>query len=115
MPTVVDLSGNNPGPEPSLSGSHDLQALKWTGVEHNITIGAASVQTAPFQYKCRAIRIAPVADIYWKVGANPTAVKLTSKFLGGGAVETVRVVGNQRIAIIQSLATTGNCTISEDI
>lgn len=121
MALVADLSGNTPildngGLDKRIRGTYDINATPWTGVQHKITIGAATVQSAAFGNKCHLVRIAPEGgNIHYEIGTNPVAVKLDSPFLANGAVESVRAKPGQKIAVIQSLASTGNVTITEDI
>lgn len=113
MPTVPDLSGNTLL-DPRKGGHYDLPILEWKGKSEQIAIGVASVQSAKFANTARALRIAPDAAMHYLIGANPTAIKTTSPFLGAGAIEDVQIKPGERIAIIQDLAATGFVTLTED-
>lgn len=119
MAIVPDLSGNSPGilaggVDPRIGGSYDLQSLAFKGAKQELTIGIASVQSAPFANTCRAIRIAPDTDIHYRIGDGLTVTALaTDDYLAAGAVETIRVKPGQRIAAIQD-SIAGACSITED-
>ena len=112
MAIVADLSGNTPL-DHRKGGHYDLPILSWKGAQHLIT-STASSQLTPFVARtCRAIRVAPIADIRYEIGVAPVADAGTSPFLGGGAVEDLRIKFGERIAIIQNTAA-GIVTITED-
>lgn len=117
MAVVPDLGGGAPAKlDPRKGGKYDLPILPWKGAQQQITSTATSQLSAKFASTCRAIRVAPIQDIRYevgKIGVTPVADLLTSPFLGGGAVEDVRVKPGERIAILQNSAG-GIVTITED-
>ena len=115
MASVRDLSGNTPesDSDQALAGHYDLQAVDYKGTQHNITLGAASVQTPVFSRQCRSVRLAPLGDCHHEIGTNPTATT-ASPFLGDNGVEYIPVALNDRLAIIQSGAAVDIVTITED-
>lgn len=112
MPTVPDLSGNTPL-DPRKGGSYDLPILQWRGAQQSLTLGAASVLSNKFANTARAIRVAPIGNCHYEVGLAPVA-DANSPFLGGGAVEDLRIKPGERIAVIQDVAETDKVTITED-
>lgn len=112
MAIVADLSGNTPL-DTRKGGHYDLPILPWKGAQQLITAIVTSVQSAKFARTARALRIAPIGNIHYEVGTNPTADG-TSPFLGGGAVEDVRIKFGERIAIIRHTAD-GIVTLTEDV
>ena len=111
MAIVADLSGNTPL-DPRKGGHYDLPILRWQGAQQVITAIVTAVTSAKFANTARAIRIAPIGDIHYEIGAAPVA-DATSPFLGGGAVEDLRVKAGESISIIRNTAD-GAVTITED-
>jgi len=111
MPTVPDLSGNTQL-DPRKGGHYDVPILKWRGAQQVITAIVTAVLSNAFANTARAIRVAPIGDIHYEVGAAPVA-DATSPFLGGGAVEDLRVRPGEKISIIRNTAD-GAVTITED-
>ena len=113
MPIVADLSGNTQL-DPRKGGSYDVPILRWRGAQQILTLGAASVLSAAFANTARAIRIAPRGNCHYEVGLAPVATT-ASPFLGGGAVEDLRVKPGEKVAVIQDTgAETDPVTITED-
>ena len=116
MASLRDLSGNTPEADRDQSGSghYDLQAVVFKGTQHNITIGAVAVATPILSRQCRAVRIAPLDDCHWEIGAGVVA-SATSPHLPGNAVEIVPIVElNSVVSLIQEGAVTGPVTVTED-
>lgn len=115
MASVIDLSGNTPESDRDQAGQghYDLQAVTFIGTQHTITISGTSQQTPIFSRQCRSIRIAPLGDIHWEIGGNPTATA-TSPHLPADAVEIVPVRFNDRVATIEGDTNTDTITITED-
>ncbi len=112
MAIVEDLSGNNFGLDKRKGGKYDLPILRWQGPVQVLTAGAAAVASAAFGNTARAIRIAPIGNIHYLVGAAPVATA-TDQLLGGGAVEDVRIKAGEIISVIQE-GSGGIVTITED-
>lgn len=121
MAIYADLSGNSPigdGVDQRIGGHEDIQAIGFRGTVHNITLGAASVQSPVFSNRCRAIRISMsgTGEGNYLIGSNPTALKDGSDVLAGGTVEIVKVRGGvDKIAFIQQGSETDVVTIHEDL
>lgn len=111
MAIVPDLSGNTPL-DYRIGGHYDLPILAWRGAQHLITSSGTSQLTPFIARTCRAVRIAPIADIRYEIGVAPVA-DVNSPFLGGGAVEDLRIKFGERVAILQNSAP-GIVTITED-
>ncbi len=112
MPIVADLSGNSPL-DPRKGGHYDVPILRWRGAQQVLTLSTSSVQSNKFANTARAIRVAPRGNCHYEVGVNPVADG-NSPFLGGGAVEDLRVKPGERIAVIWDVSETDPVTITED-
>ncbi len=112
MAIVEDLSGNNFGLDKRKGGKYDLPILRWQGPVQIISAVVGAVLSDKFGNTARAIRIAPIGNIHYLVGDAPVATVLDS-FLGGGAVEDVRVKGGEQISIIRDTAD-GLVSVTED-
>lgn len=116
MSTVADLAGNNPvALDPSVRRHDQVSSVEWKGASQALSIGATNVQSAAFGNNTRFVRIAPDADVYYAVGANPDAtVAAQQKYLVQDAVEPIPVKPGQKIAVTQVGASSGTCTVTED-
>lgn len=81
---------------------HLLQAFV-PGVTQNVTVGAASLQSAAFGDLTRLVRLAATTDCFVVFGADPTATT-SSMFLPSGAVEYLAVEPGTKVAVIRQTA-----------
>ena len=92
----------------SRGGAHPVPVLfPDTANSQVVAISGASAQSAVVHAESdRSVRLAPNTDIWFAVGANPTAAPDTagSSFLGSGAVEWIGLRGGHKIAAIQDSA-----------
>ncbi len=66
-----------------------------------------------FANTARAIRVAPRGNCHYEVGLAPVATA-SSSFLGGGAVEDLRIRPGEKIAVLWDVSETDPVTITED-
>lgn len=88
-----------------------LPAVKITGTNQAIAVGAASVQSAAFGTGVSLIRVATTVDCYIAQGSNPTASSSTP-LLTAGSIEHFVVAAGEKLAAIR-VSTSGVMSITE--
>lgn len=91
---------------------HLMPAARLPGLANQeLTVGAASVQSAAFNANTTYIRLATTTACRFLVGRNPTALA-TSAYLPANAVEYFGVNPGDKVAVIQDTAG-GKITVTE--
>lgn len=91
---------------------HPLPVLG-LGTAQEVTVGAASAQSAAFALGTRVIRVVSTTACRILIASNPTAVA-TSPLLPANVVEFLKVQSQEKIAVIQESAG-GKLSITEMI
>lgn len=79
----------------------------------NLTLGAASVQSAAFNAQTYAVRLSATGNCHVAIGMNPTAAATDMLIKGTDSPWLVKVAPGEKIAVIQDGASTGTLNISE--